>query len=76
MKFNLTGKMAMLVEQLREARVHVVRQQHDGSHEQNRYDAREWLKQFGEKPCCCKRCLRLEGRADLASVAGDVPESG
>lgn len=57
-------------EYLRKARVHIVRQQHAGNHEQDRYDAREWLKQFEGKACCCKRCLKLEGRADLAEAVG------
>ncbi len=50
-------------------RVHVWRQQHDKSHEQDRYDARELLKHLEISPCSCRPCLRLEDRADLAKAA-------
>ena len=54
---------------VRSARTHVFRQQHAGSHEQDRFDAREWLKRYEGKACRCPKCLRLEGRTDLAEAA-------
>lgn len=53
---------------LAEAAIHVWRQQHAGTHEQDRYDAREWLRRYNGKPCQCNLCLQLGKRTDLAGV--------
>lgn len=50
--------------------------QHDGSHEQTRWDAMAWLETYtpaGYSRCTCKKCERLWSRDDLAqtgSLAG------
>tara|TARA_R110000751_G_scaffold129945_2_gene231894 strand:+ start:2901 stop:3065 length:165 start_codon:yes stop_codon:yes gene_type:complete len=45
----LIDEIARLRQCLKEARAHVVRQEHYGKHEQDRIDAVEWLKKWGER---------------------------
>ena len=45
-----------LQQALREASAHVFRQQHAGTHEQDRADAREWMDRYGGGRCCCEKC--------------------
>ena len=52
------------------ARVFVWHMQHVGRHEQDRFDAREWLKAYDGKPCVCHACKKLEGRDDLRAATG------
>lgn len=43
---------------LREAAAHVFRQQHVGTHEQDRADARVWMDAYGGGRCRCEKCDR------------------
>jgi hypothetical protein len=45
----LCDEIVRLQQCLKEARPHVVRQQSAGKHEQDRIDAVEWLKKWGER---------------------------
>ena len=46
---SLQRQNFVLRQSLRQARPHVVRQQFAGKHEQDRIDAVEWLKKWGER---------------------------
>lgn len=45
-------------EALASARAHVFRQQHAGTHEQDREDARRWMGRWGGGACQCEACER------------------
>ena len=45
----LIDEVERLRQCLKEARAHVARQEHAGKHEQDRIDAVEWLKKWGER---------------------------
>jgi hypothetical protein len=51
------------------ARLFAWHMQHVGRHEQDRFDAREWLKAYDGQPCECYACKKLERRDDLRTVA-------
>ena len=40
------------------AHAHVWRQQHVGTHDQDREDARKWFDRFGSGRCKCPRCAK------------------
>lgn len=48
---------------LGQARAHVYRQQHAGTHAQDREDARRWLDRWGDGRCTCEKCQREGAKA-------------
>lgn len=58
---HLAGVPSCHAQALAEATAHVWRQQHAGTHEQDREDARRWLDRWGAARCTCEKCQQ-EGR--------------
>jgi len=57
------SSVAELERALRAAKAHVYRQQHAGTHEQDRHDARKWMDEHGGGRCGCPRCIADARRA-------------
>jgi len=63
---QVRADLGAVAEALRKARHHVYRAQHDGKHEQDRHDARQWMDDHWDGRCRCDRCERDEARFQAA----------
>jgi DNA-binding helix-hairpin-helix protein with protein kinase domain len=58
---------------LHDAADHVYRQQHAGSHEQDREDARAWMDAHGGGRCHCEKCERDATRVTQKQPTSILP---